>query len=333
MLYIMLAIGLLLIAFMIAIFPAMTARAPHTAIIRIPAGATSEIVHDSVSRYLGDSYASKIIKLAKMRHTDFTTRHGAYLIKEGTNSLEGARILTSGAQMPVEITFHGIRSFNTLLDQICKRLEILPDSLSNALYNPEFLKKYGLNTENAMAIFVDDTYEMYWTYNPAKVLDKIGNNYRKFWNEKNLRKAQSLGLEPVQVMILASIVDEETNAKEEKGTIGRLYVNRLKKGMRLQADPTVRYAANDFEMKRVTQAALRTQSPYNTYLHQGLPPGPIRTTSLATVQAILDSEPNDYLYMCAKEDLSGTHNFASDYAEHTRNALRYQHALDERGIH
>ena len=133
-------------------------------------------------------------------------------------------------------------------------------------------------------------------------------------------------------MIICSIVDEESNAKSEKGTIGRLYINRLKKGMKLQADPTVRFALNDFTIRRVTRNHLTVDSPYNTYQVEGLPPGPIRTTSVETIDAVLNSQPNDYLYMCAKEDFSGTHNFAADYATHQENARRYQNALNERGI-
>ncbi|MDE6028396.1 MAG: endolytic transglycosylase MltG, partial [Muribaculaceae bacterium] len=129
-----------------------------------------------------------------------------------------------------------------------------------------------------------------------------------------------------------SIVDEETNAKEEKGAIGRLYINRLKKGMKLQADPTVRFALNDFTIRRVKGEHLKADSPYNTYRYPGLPPGPIRTTGKTTIDLLLDSAPNDYLFMCAKEDFSGTHNFASTYAEHQENARKYQKALDVRGI-
>ena len=173
---------------------------------------------------------------------------------------------------------------------------------------------------------------MNWSGTPEKIIEKIGKNYSNVWNDERRKKAASLGMTPQQVMILASIVDEETNAASEKGTIGRLYINRLDKGMRLQADPTVKYAIGDFEKKRITKQDLQFESPYNTYRNGGLPPGPIRTTSKRTIDAILDSKPHRYLYMCAREDFSGRHNFAETYGDHTRNALRYQHALDERGI-
>ncbi len=323
MLYGMLVLALLLAAFLILVAPMMLTRAPRTAMIRIPAHATRAEVHDTLTRYMGDAFADKVLRMARFRKTDFANRHGAYEIKEGTNSLEVMRILTSGAQTPMRVTFHGVRNIQDLLDRISARLAFGSDSLSMALYSPELLEKYGLDSENAMAMFIDDTYEVYWSATPGQVIDKIGRNYTRFWDDANRKKAARLGLKPVEVMILASIVDEESNAAEEKGTIGRLYINRLKKNMRLQADPTVRYATGDFTIKRITSEHLSTQSPYNTYLHVGLPPGPIRTTSKATVQAILDSKPNDYLYMCAKEELSGNAQFRNDI----RRAYTQRHAL------
>ena len=178
----------------------------------------------------------------------------------------------------------------------------------------------------------DDVYEPSCHTPPTDLLAKTGPNYSPFGNDKNKKTAETLSPPPAEIMTVASITDEETNKLSEKGTIGRLYINRLRKGMRLQADPTVRFALKDYSIRRVTRKHLGVESPYNTYIHKGLPPGPIRTTSRATLDAILDSEPNDYLYMCAKEDFSGTHNFATSFEEHSRNARRYQKALNARGI-
>ncbi|MDE5675491.1 MAG: endolytic transglycosylase MltG, partial [Muribaculaceae bacterium] len=150
--------------------------------------------------------------------------------------------------------------------------------------------------------------------------------------EERIQKAKDLGLTPAQLMTIASIVDEETNKLDEKDEIGRLYINRYLKGMKLQADPTVKYAVGDFSLRRILNTHLKTSSPYNTYLNTGLPPGPIRTTSVATIDQILNSKPSDAIYMCAKEDFSGYHNFAATYKEHLANAKRYQAALNRRGI-
>ena len=164
------------------------------------------------------------------------------------------------------------------------------------------------------------------------LVKKIGENYRKVWNTSRMDKAKQLGLSPSDIMIIASIVDEETAKEEDKGKIGRLYINRIKKGMKLQADPTVKYAVGDFSLRRIRGEHLKKESPFNTYLHTGLPPAPIKTTSVATIDSILNSKPNDYLYMCAKDDFSGYHAFASTYQDHLKNARADQRALNKRGI-
>lgn len=332
MFYVMLALTIVLIIFMIALWPVMMVGTPESATIRIPRNATERNVRDSLSKYFGDSYASTVMRLASLRRVDYAKRHGAYRIQEGTNAFGTMRRITSGAQTPVKFTLNGYRNLDEMIGRISARFDFTPDSLKDALYDPKFLSIYGLNAGNAMALFLNDTYEAYWSSTPRQVLDKLGDNYARLWNDGNTARAAELGLTPAEMTILASIVDEETNATQEKGTIGRLYINRLNKGMKLQSDPTVRFALNDFTIRRVKGADLKVQSPYNTYMVRGLPPGPIRTTGKATVNAILDSKPNNYLYMCAREDFSGTHNFATDYQEHLRNAGRYQQALDRRGI-
>ena len=167
---------------------------------------------------------------------------------------------------------------------------------------------------------------------PEEVIEAMNQNYKKFWNYNRIDSAESLHLLPREVVVLASIVDAETNMAGEKGTIGRLYINRLEKNMKLQSDPTVIYATGDFGITRVGGDMLRNPSPYNTYMHEGLPPGPIRVTSTATIDAILTSRPNNYLYMCADESLNGSHNFAVTFEEHKENVKRYTRELDRKGI-
>lgn len=307
-------------------------KAPSSAVVRIPANASKEQLCDSIWKYLGEPYAKKVSRLVALRGTDLSTRHGAYLIEAGMNPLTAARRLTSGPQEPLTITINGFRLLPVLEEKVAARFDFSKEAISDVLADPAVVTEYGLTPEQAMALFLNDSYQFYWNATPAEVVAKIGANYNDVWNRERRAKAEALGLKPADVMILASIVDEESSKLDEKGKIGRLYINRLKTGMKLQADPTVRYAGGDFSVKRVKNPN-SIQSPYNTYIHQGLPPGPIRTTSVETIDAILDSTPHDYLYMCAKEDFSGYHNFAATYAEHQANARRYKRELDRRGIY
>lgn len=332
MLWILLVLSLCIIIFLAVIYPAVMVGAPNEANIKIPAGATEQNVRDSLERHLGKDYADKVMRLVSLRNTDFSSRYGAYSIEKGMNALESMRKLTSGGQTPVRVTVNGFRNFPLLIEKIAAKMDFPADSLKVLVSDPEIMKQYGLTPENAMALFLDDTYEFYWNTPAREVLKKIGDNYLYVWNPTFRQRAEESGLSPADVTIIASITDEETNNQSEKGTIGQLYINRLHSKMKLQADPTVRFAKGDFTIKRITKKDLVFDSPYNTYRIAGLPPGPIRTTSAETIRTILDSPSHNYLYMCAKEDFSGTHNFAETYEQHLQNAMRYQSALDERGI-
>lgn len=332
MLYLLLILTVCIGAFLVWLYPMVMVGSEKEAVIRIPRNATRQNVYDSISSQLGPEYAKRVIQLSKIRGTDFSKRAGSYQIPEGDNALAAMRRLTSGAQTPIRMTINGFRSLPLLEERISRKMEFPVDSLRAVLQDSVYMSQYGLKPEQALALFVDDTYEVYWTMNARETVDKIAENYKYIWNKSRTQLASELGLKPVDVMIIASIADQETNNEKEKGVVGRLYINRLHNNMKLQADPTVRFALNDFTIQRVTHNDLKVNSPYNTYLHKGLPPGPIRTTSYATIKSILNSQPHGYLYMCAKEDFSGTHNFATTYDEHLRNAARYQAALDMRGI-
>lgn len=311
----------------------LAGKSPSSALVKIPANATSVQLKDSLSKYLGDGYAAKVTRLVKMRGTDLTTRHGAYLIEAGWSPLTAMRRLTGGPQHPLTMTINGFRQRDVLQQKMAAKFDFSPDSIARVMADADVMDAYGLTPEQSLSLFLNDSYDFYWNVSPDAVVKKVGAHYLDVWNQSRRDKAAALGLSPADVMTLASIVDEETNAMEEKGTIGRLYINRLKIGMPLQADPTVRYAGGDFSVKRITSAMTKLDHPYNTYRNQGLPPGPIRTSSVETIDAILDSQPHDFIYMCAKEDFSGRHNFAKTYAEHEANARRYKRELDRRGIH
>lgn len=324
--------ALFVAAAFIVMYPAFFAGARKTATIKIPKEATSQMLRDSIAKYEGDNYASHVMRLVTIRNTDLTKRYGAYRIEKGQSPFVAMRRLTSGGQSPVSITLHGTRKLHNIAEYIGGKIDASSDSLYRAMTDPDFLAQYGLTPENAKALFIEDTHQVYWTDSPQQILKKIGDNYLAVWNEKRVKEASELGLTPVEATIICSIVDEETNDADEKGKIARVYINRLNSGMKLQADPTVRYAVDNFKIKRVTGKYLKYDSPYNTYMYVGLPPGPIRTTSKKTIDALLESEPSFDLYMCAREDFSGKHNFAATYEEHLENAHRYQAALDARGI-
>ncbi len=331
--FILLGLAFIITVFLILVYPVVMERTGSTATIRIPANATAQTVTDSLSKYYGNGFARKVVRLCKLRNVNFAARHGAYEIPAGANAITAMRRISSGGQTPVRITINGFRNLDLLCSRIAAKMEFSEADMREALADPATLQPYGLTFNQALALFLDDTYEVYWTTSPRELIAKIGSNYSSYWNAANRSKAEALGISPADITIVASIADEETNKAAEKGTIGRLYINRLKKGMRLQSDPTIRFALGDYSIRRVTRKHLGVDSPYNTYTHSGLPPGPIRTTSRATLDAILNSEPSNYLYMCAKEDFSGTHNFATSFEEHSQNARRYQRALNERGIH
>lgn len=327
------AAGVLVAAVAAFVTPLLLSHSASSAVIKIPRGATAHTVSDSLSKYFGEDYAAKVMRVMADDDETLALRYGAYEIKEGTSALMAAKTLRRGAETPFNIVINGVRDLDGFLPRIAARFDFPADSLRAVLYSQATLDKYGLaDRRQVPALFLNDTYSFFWTASAEKVVEKIADNYTSFWTSERVAQARALGLSPEEVVVIASIVDEETNLDSEKGRIGRLYVNRLKKGMRLQADPTVRYSLGDFTIRRVTGEHLKVDSPYNTYRINGLPPGPIRTTSKATIDAVLQSPESEDLYMCAKADFSGGHDFASDYASHQANARRYQEALDARGI-
>lgn len=330
--WVLISIGILVILGIFTISPYMVKGTEKAVTIRIPKGATITHVKDTLTKYYGEEYTGRVLKLLKLGGFKPEERYGAYDLPSGTSAFAAMRKLSRGGQSPVRLTINGFRSIPFLAERISAKMDFSADDFIKAATDSAFLAKYGLNRENALALFVDDTYEAYWTSTPEEVLKKFGENYQNLWSEGRVEDAKDLGLEPAEMMVLASIVDDETNQDREKGRIGRLYVNRLESNMKLQADPTVKFALQDFAIRRVTKDHLKVDSPYNTYMYAGLPPGPLRTTSRKTVTSILQSKPSTDLYMCAREDFSGNHNFAATYDEHLENAKRYQAALDERGI-
>lgn len=312
--------------------PAVADKSESSALIKIPKNATSMMVRDSVAKYFGDKYADNLALVSKIRRSDYSQRHGAYMIDSGISPMAAERKLMAGGQYPMVVVVNGSRGLDPLSRKVTANLEISPEDLKQQLNDSLFLSQYGLGPSEGLALFLDDSYQVYWNVSPEDLATKIGKQYKKIWNEERLNKAKSLGLTPGQVITLASIVDEETNKNDEKPQIARLYLNRLKKGMKLQADPTIKFALGDFSLRRIRNEHLSADSPYNTYQITGLPPGPIRTVTASDIDAVLNAPAHDYIYMCAKDDFSGYHNFARDYNTHMQNARKYQKALNQRNI-
>lgn len=258
---------------------------------------------------------------------------GRYKISTGMNNRTLINMLKSGNQEAVKLKFQNLRKKENFAGYLAKNLE--NDSLTfiKLLDSAALVEKYGFNKDNSYTMFIPNTYELYWNISPADFFDKMQKEYDKFWNAERKQKAAALNLTPIQVSILASIVDAEALYDKEMPTIAGLYLNRLNKGILLQADPTVIFANDDFTVKRVTNTLLQVQSKYNTYKYAGLPPGPIMMPSINAIDAVLNRDKNNYLYMCAKEDFSGYHNFAVTVQEHEINAKKYRDALNKRNIY
>lgn len=259
-------------------------------------------------------------------------RTGRYLIDDQTSTVEMFRRLSNGMQIPVRLTIAPVRTIEKLGKQLEGKLMIDSAEVVRTLKDSLVCSSYGFNPCTILCMFVPNTYEVYWDVSMKDFMSRMYKEYKTFWNEDRLQKAKSAGLTPVEVMTLASIVDEETAQNVEKSRVAGMYMNRIHAQMPLQADPTIKYALKQFGLRRIYHKHLSVNSPYNTYQNLGLPPGPIRIPLIETVDAVLSYEKHSYLYMCAKEDFSGTHNFASTYSEHLQNARRYADALDRRKI-
>lgn len=269
-----------------------------------------------------------------MRHTDYVAqpRTGRYAIEPGETTLDVMRKMKNGQQVAIMLTIPESRTMEKLAAVLGRKLMIDSVEIATALTDDSYCQRWGYDTCTIAALFVPDTYEVYWNTTLDRLMERMVKEHATFWNADRLSKAEAAGMTPNEVCTLASIVDEETANTAEKPMIAGMYINRLHMGMPLQADPTVKFAMKNFGLRRIYHDMLLFDSPYNTYRNAGLPPGPIKIASVKGIDAVLNHVKHDYLYMCAKEDFSGTHNFAVTYNEHLRNAARYVAALNRRGI-
>lgn len=257
---------------------------------------------------------------------------GRYIVKKGMNNFTLLRKLSSGRQDPVKLKINNIRTKAQLAGRLSDYIMADSTSIVTLLNDSAFLSGYDLTPESSVSIFIPNTYEVFWNTDANGIFKRMIKESDAFWTEKRKAEAAAIPMTKLEVITLASIIEEESNKTYEYPVIAGLYINRLKKDMPLQACPTIRFALNDYTIKRVLFRHLKIVSPYNTYKNKGLPPGPIRIPSIAGIDAVLNYKKHDYLFMCAKETLNGEHNFAATGAEHMRNAGKYQEALNARGI-
>lgn len=270
--------------------------------------------------------------LAQQLHYPENIRPGRYLLKNGMNNKELILLLRSGRQVPVKVVINNIRLREELAGKVGSLLEVDSVEVMRLMGDPVFTLKYGFEPETFPTIFLPNTYEFYWNTSGEEFVEKMAKEYKKFWNGERKAKAKKLGLEQSEVSILASIVEKESNFRSEHSTVAGVYLNRLRIGMPLQADPTLVFANRDFTAKRVLNSHKEIDSPYNTYRYKGLPPGPICIPDPRTIDAVLNAEQHSYIYFCAKADGSGRHAFATTYNEHLANAREFQRMLNRQGV-
>lgn len=259
-------------------------------------------------------------------------RPGKYLVEEGDNNFTIIKRLFMGRQTPVQLVINSVRTKQQLADKIAESLDISSADFIKASMDNQFLEEFGFDSLTVQALFVPNTYEFYWNTSVQELFARMHKEYLKFWNDERKASAESLGITPLQAVIIASIVEQESQKSDERPIIAGVYMNRLKKGMKLEADPTLVYALGDFNIRRVLGIHKSIDSPYNTYMYGGLPPGPICFPSIDAVDAVLHAAQHDYIFFCAKPDFSGYHMFASNYAQHLANARIYQRTLTQNNI-
>ncbi len=301
--------------------------------INIPTGSTFEDVKRIlVEQNIVKNIASFEWVSEKLNYVHYV-KPGRYKINSGINNKLLVGLLRSGQQTPVKLKFSNARNINVLARVIDSQLEFDSAQFVQYFENEQKLKGMGFNKANSIAMFIPNTYEVYWNISIDEFAEKMNKEYDRFWNEKRKTSLDKVGLNKIEVSILASIINEESSKPKEYETIAGLYINRLRRNMPLQADPTVKFGLGDFTIKRILLKHLEVNSPYNTYKNTGLPPGPICMPSISAIDAVLNYKEHKYLYFCAKSDFSGYHTFATTLMQHNQNAKAYQAALNKMKIY
>ncbi|MDR7131682.1 UPF0755 protein [Algoriphagus sp. 4150] len=296
--------------------------------------------NDSYKTVSAKLYDDKVVNdllsfgfLAKLLDYQENVKPGLYTIRPKMTNLELVKLLRSGKQTPIRVTFNNVRTKKDLAEKITANMEISEDQFLALVQDSVYIRKFDFDEETIMSMFVPNTYELWWNTSAEALFDRMYREYNSFWTDTRKEKASLLGLSPKEVSTLASIVQAESQKADERPRIAGVYLNRLRLNMPLQADPTLVFALGDFELKRVLNVHKETDSPYNTYMYAGLPPGPINLPDINSLDAVLNAENHSYLYFCAKEDFSGYHAFAATLDQHNANARKYQAALNAAKIY
>ncbi|WP_421872934.1 endolytic transglycosylase MltG [Marinoscillum sp.] len=296
-------------------------------------GTTFEEVRNELydRRIINDAVSFSL--LAKLKRYDENVKPGLYELKSNMSNTEAINMLRAGLQTPVKLTFSTARKIEELAGKMTTTIQMDSTDLAPLLSSDSVASAYGFNQETFISMFLPNTYEVYWTISEKELLDRMKKEYDKYWTVERKAKAEEIGLTPEEITTVASIVNAETNFADEAPTIAGVYLNRLDRGYKLQADPTLKFAMNNFEIRRILNKDKEFDSPYNTYKYAGLPPGPINMPSISMIEAVLNYEDHNYLYFCAKDDFSGYHVFAKTLVEHNINARKFQNALDLQRIY
>lgn len=323
------------LAYKFIYMPNINLKDKKSTIIYIPTGSTFEDVVSILNENELLKDQSSFRWLAKEKKYIAAVKPGKYRVLAKMSNSALINLLRLGKQEPVELNFTGIHTVNELTARVGRRIEADSNALSEAINDERYIAKFGLTKDNVQSLFIPDKYEFYWNTSVDEFFQRMAKEYRTFWTDARKQRAKAIGLSQTEVYILASIVQaEQCCDAEEKKIIAGLYLNRLKQGMALQSDPTVIFAIGNFSIQRVSTEQIKyTDSKYNTYLYEGLPPGPIGFAQASSIDAVLNYTPNDYIYMCAKDDLTGKHCFSKTFEQHKIYARKYRQALDDRGIH
>ncbi len=331
--YILLAGGLTLVILLWAMVLRENVKVSEPVRIYIPTGSDFGALTDTLMRTDLLRSRKSFLVTARLKSFGKNVKPGSYVIEPGLSNNSLVNMLRSGLQTPVNVTFNNIRTLDELAGKIGRQIEADSASLASFFNDETNFSPDGFDRNTLISVFIPDTYHLYWSVDARGFYRRMLKEYRDFWNDERTALAASKGLTPAEASVLASIVDEEASKEDEKPRIAGLYINRLRLGMPLQADPTVKFAVNDFSLRRILNKHLEVDSPYNTYKYAGLPPGPIRCPSRSGLESVLNAEEHEYLFMVAKPDRSGYHHFSRTLAEHNRYAAVYRRELNRRRIY